>query len=197
MNKSHSALARAVIHMLLGVILAALLLSVGRTLTAIFLTAAVVVILIVELFRWKRPQVNAWITGHLSLFMRDAETHRLTGASYYLIGAAIAAAAFPAKIAALAILFLAFGDPAAAMMRNRWGKLIVPSKSLAGCIPCLAICLAIALIYAWLQHVSMLTAVTGAVIATVFETIPLKLNDNLTIPVGSGAAMALIALLIS
>jgi acyl phosphate:glycerol-3-phosphate acyltransferase len=197
MNRSHSALSRALVHVLLGLILAVLLVTVGKALTVISLAAAVVVILIVEFVRFMQPSFNDWITGHLSLFMRSAESYQLTGASYYLVGAGITAAAFSPQIAALAVLFLAFGDPAAAMMRNRWGKLVVTSKSFTGSLPCLAICLVIALVYAWLQDMSILTAVAGAVIATVFETVPLKLNDNLTIPMGSAAAMALVAFLIS
>ncbi|GAI06960.1 unnamed protein product [marine sediment metagenome] len=46
-----------------------------------------------------------------------------------------------------------------------------------------------------LENQPLVVTIAGAVLATLFQALPPRLNDNLTIPLGSAAAMIVISIL--
>jgi dolichol kinase len=186
----HSPVARAFIHTSLGVILTLAVLLLGKDLAAAVSAVAAAVLLIIEWLRFRSIAVNRWLMARLVLFFREEEVNRLTGATFYMIGSGLTLAFFPAEIAITAILFLAIGDPVAALVGKWKGKHRFWGKSLEGNLCCLVVCLLIGLLSSQFQRdLSVTVAVTGAVFAFIFETLPWPVNDNITIPVGSAAAM--------
>jgi glycerol-3-phosphate acyltransferase PlsY len=108
----------------------------------------------------------------------------------------VSALAFPRGIAVLAVLFLTLGDPAAAVFGIWKGRTRFRGKSVEGDLACLVICLVIAVIVTWmLPDPLLVVGIAGAVFASLFQALPVPLNDNLTIPVGSGIGMAIISAL--
>jgi len=191
--RHHSPLARAVIHTSLGVIIVLAVLVLGKDPVAAILASAAAVFFSVEWLRYRSYGLNRWLMTRLVIFVRDEEVHQLTGATYYLMGAGLTIAFFPVHVAVTATLFLAVGDPIATLVGKWWGKRRFWGKSLEGNLSCLAACLVIGIISALIQtEMLMAVAVTGAVFAFIFETLPWPVNDNLTIPVGSAAAMVVL-----
>jgi dolichol kinase len=89
-----------------------------------------------------------------------------------------------------AILYLAWGDPAAEVSGRRWGR---PGqrKTLAGSLACLGACLAAGAVGIFAGGLSPWAALAGAVVATLVERWSPPPDDNLWIPIASGLAILL------
>jgi dolichol kinase len=91
-------------------------------------------------------------------------------------------------VAALGALIL--GDTAAALVGKAWGRVHIfgSKKTLEGSIACLAV----SLLFAWkVTQLPWDVALVGAMAATLFEILPLPLDDNFAVPLSAGFAMIL------
>ena len=186
-------LARGFAHTSLGICFAVGLLLFPKNLVVAVSASLTGLFILAELARFVFPRFREWLSVRLRLFLRAEEGSKVSGATYFLIGGSLTAALFPSEIAVIAILFLAFGDPSAGLV-GRWksGKRMW-RKSLEGNLACLVVCLAVSAIAApLLGKPELFVVFTGAVFATLFQAIDLRLNDNVTIPLGSAAAMLLL-----
>jgi dolichol kinase len=130
--------------------------------------------------------------------LRKSEYRGITGAGYYLLGSFLAVLLFSPTIAIAGMLFLIFGDFAAALVGTAIGKIrLFAKKSLEGSLACFVICLGVGLLLFWKVKpdwsIGVRLALSGAIAATLAELLPLKINDNLTIPLLSGLALLLAA----
>jgi len=123
--------------------------------------------------------------------LRKAEAQTFTGATYVTTGALLTIVIFPKQIAVTVLLFLSVSDALASLVGLRFGRVRFHGKSLAGSTAFFVSGLTIALLT--LPEAPLLGA-AGALVATVVEALPLrignsKLDDNLSIPLVTGAAM--------
>lgn len=166
--------------------------------SAVFLLGMVTLFhLTLEGIRLRVPSVNRFVLRRFGWLMRRSERRSVSGAGYYLLGSFLAAALFSPTIAIAAMLFLTLGDFTAALVGMRMGRIrLFAQKSLEGSVACFVICFAIGLVFFWRVHgrVGIWLALSGAFAATVAEMLPLRLNDNLTIPLLSGLAVLLAAM---
>ena len=190
------ALRRGAFHAVLGATFATALLLLPQLLVHAALAIATVGFLIFEAIRLRVPSLRRWFSALFAPLLRKEEEDDFTGSSYFLIGCLLTALAFPQNIACLAILFLSFGDPAATVVgiwkghRKLWGR------SAEGDIACLIVCMLVGILFAViLKNPPLIVAIVGAIFATLFQALPLRLNDNLTIPLGSTAAMMALSIL--
>ena len=161
----------------------------------IFLPALIsipIVFLILELVRLRFSPVNRRFLTCFHALLRENEVSTLTASAYLLIAATIVFVFCDKAIAAMALTFVAVGDPIAGMVGERWGKLKIRGKSLEGSVACLAACLMAGTILATIMHVALWVVVLGAICATLVEFLSLPLNDNLIIPLVSGGVMTLV-----
>jgi len=160
-------------------------------LTLILLFSAI----IIETARLYLPEINRMFIHYFGILMRNEERHNPTGTLYYLLGALVALLLFPKEIALFSMTVLAVGDPAAYIIGSNFGKLRIGKKSIEGSLAFLtASVIAGFLLSSLWDDLSVIVIVTGAVTGAVVELIPLKINDNLTIPVTASAAMHFILL---
>jgi dolichol kinase len=147
---------------------------------------ALVIWIPTDLARVYHKGFNEWAGRMFWMLLKDKESGQITGSSYMLIGIVITLSLFEPAIACAALLFNALGDPAAAVVGKGIGRVRFSNgKSLEGVLAMLAVCVAVG--------VSMigfgLTAMAGAVSASVMEFFTGKMDDNLTVPLVSGAVM--------
>lgn len=188
---------RGLFHIIAGSLPAIALLFFPRFWVQIGLTAATILFLSFEAARLRIPSLNKWFSTWAAPLLRQEEHHKFTGSSYLLVGYLITALVFPQDIATLAILFASLGDPVATIVGVWKGRIRIWNKSIEGNIACFLVCLFIGFLVAIARGNPPLTiAIPGALIATLFQALPLRLNDNLTISIGSAAAMVIIRILI-
>jgi len=146
-----------------------------------------------DLMRFRMAGLNRLFLHLLAPLLKYDEDRKITGASYMLVAAFIAFVAFDRQVAVLALFFLALGDPAAALVGSK-----MPGPRLFGKSPGGTAAFAgVSMLVVWVlgltggvdYHWGMLI---GGVVAALVELAPLPVDDNLTIPLASGAAMQLL-----
>jgi dolichol kinase len=126
---------------------------------------------------------------------RPHEAHHTPAAVWYVAALAIAVPLLPHVAVELGVLSLAVGDPIAALCGKAWGaRKILGEKSWAGAIGCfLSTAVAGALYGAWLApDLGLATIAAAALAASVAETLSTRVDDNFTIPLATGAVVALL-----
>lgn len=143
---------------------------------------------IVELLKWVSESFRELFFRFFEFILRRHERKgAITGATYYIISTFLCIAIFDKHIAIVSIFFIVLGDTAAALVGKAWGRIkLIGSKSLEGSIACFIVCAVISLF--WIDPV---VGLTGAFVATLAELLPLRIDDNLTVPLISGAVMQL------
>ncbi len=146
-----------------------------------------------DVARLRVARLNLWFRKLFGLLLRQGEERRVTGASYILLGTLGAFVLFSRDAAALAVLFTALGDPAAAMVGIRFPGKPIFGKSLWGTAAMVAVGLAVAGAMQVAGVIDFRGAIAvGALVAGIAELLPLPLDDNLRVPLLAGAAMSLL-----
>ncbi|MDE0467750.1 MAG: SEC59/DGK1/VTE5 family protein [Candidatus Poribacteria bacterium] len=142
--------------------------------------------LAVELVKWLSPPFGDFFFRIFKPLLRRHERKgAITGATYYLISAFLCIFFFAKTLAIVCIFFMILGDLAAALVGKQWGKTkLLGRKSLEGSAACFIVCVAIALV-----KLNPVIAIIGALVATIVELMPFPIDDNLTVPLISGAVM--------
>lgn len=131
-------------------------------------------------------------------FFRAEEQVREAAMTPFAIGVLLTILTFPKPIAVIAIYALGIADPLSAVVGITWGRRhVVPRKTVEGSLAFFAATAAIAgAVLAWTTPVTLgigiAIAALVAAIGAVCEALPLRIDDNLTIPlaVGFGAWIA-------
>ncbi|MCM8769429.1 MAG: hypothetical protein NC911_07170 [Candidatus Omnitrophica bacterium] len=153
-------------------------------LVSFFLT----LVLAMEYERWSHPQVWSYLLNRFSVFKKASQS--LTGDTFFILACFFLVLFFPAEIAIAGLLFLTYGDAASALIGTYWGSTaIFPGKSLEGFLGSLAINTVLAGLIMGVLPVAPITLVSGALVASVVESLPLKMDDNLSVGLISSVIM--------
>lgn len=175
-------LKRKAIHFL-GLSVPILYYTTSKEVTTVVVGVAVVCALFIEAARLKWEQVNNVVFRIIGGYTRDHEVKKVTGATYYSVAALIVVSLFSERVAVASLLFLTLGDSSAALVGTRFGRHDLFGKSVEGSAACLVVCSLVGWIL--LGWVGLL----GAAAATVIEVLPIPVDDNVRIPLVSGAVM--------
>jgi len=127
-----------------------------------------------------------------TFFFRAEEEFKEAAMTPYVIAILLTVLTFPKVVALIAVYTLAIADPLAAIVGITWGRRhIVPDKSVEGSLAFLAATLVIA--FAVLTSATstalaprVATSLLVATAAAAFEMLPVRIDDNLTIPLFVG-----------
>lgn len=130
-----------------------------------------------------------FIRRYMGIMIRPSEKRDFIGASYILSGSILTILLFDKPIAIAAISFIVIGDTAGAIIGRIWGKVRFRDKSLEGSVSFLVACLLAGIV---IPAIPFWVKIVGAITATIVEAITLHIDDNLIVPVTSGAIMQVI-----
>src|SRR5688500_18538468 len=154
------------------------------------LLLAVLVSLVFELFRLHDARVRFLVSSFFRDLVRRHEAKQLLGSPYLLIAAVLTIELFSKEIAVSALGALVLGDTAAALVGKTVGRVRVLGKTLEGSIACFAV----SFLFAWgVVGMEAWLAAGGALTATLFELLPVPLDDNFRIPLSAGFVMKLLS----
>jgi dolichol kinase len=187
-------LGRKIYHLFGGIGLLFLYYVLGRERALLFYGALFCIVLTLEIIRLKIPSVNRLINSRCGSFIRQNEANKLTGTAPYVLGIGLSLFLYSPEVATAAVCFLVFGDVAATAVGERYGKIKIGDKSLEGTTAFILAALAAGFLLTLIGTAPLpWVIVLGALVAAGVELIPLPVNDNLVIPLVSGAAMTLAA----
>ena len=163
-----------------------------KNVMAVILITLTLISLLIDYARINREGfVRIFFQKHLKSALRPNELKgNLTGASWMLIGFTFSVIIFDFDVSVLALLFLSIGDAVAALVGRAlpigkiWGKSIL--GSLSGFLFCVFVGLTIN------NTLSLQIIIFGAISGMFIELIPLKINDNFSIPIFSGLIMQIL-----
>lgn len=157
----------------------------------IFLLIASFVVVISDILRMMTPwgrhlygKFFGWMTK------RKEMKQEFTGASFLLVGSLTAVLIFPKNIAVISILFLTIGDPTACLVGTFLGKIKTFSqKTLEGTA---GFILAGFLVTLLIVEIPTIYKLIAAIIAGIVEMLPIKIDDNFTVPITAGLLLLLL-----
>jgi dolichol kinase len=134
--------------------------------------------------------VNKVLVNLFGPMLKDTEISHPTGVGYFLGGVLVCLLLFEREVTLASIAILSVGDPAAAVIGQRWGRIRIGKKSLEGTISFFTGAVAAGMVFqGFWPSLSMATLSTGALIGAVVELLPLNIDDNLLLPLAAGVAM--------
>lgn len=172
--------------------LATLIIPLGYALTSketvlLFLIPFFICYLLVDLLRHFIPALASIFRRYfLGRVLREEEGERFMGSTYFLFSTILTILLFPKPIAISSLLILILADTAAALVGKTMGKVRILGKTLEGSMAFFLTALLIVWIY---PNLNRLSGSLGALGAALIELLPVRLNDNLTIPLTAGAIM--------
>ena len=136
-----------------------------------------------------------WIQSIFKYFFNDMlrgheQKGHLTGATWVIIGSLISILIFTKYVAIIALIFMSLGDTAAGLIGQKFGKHKVGNKTWEGFLAGLIICIIVAINFPFLP---LKISLVGALVAMIMELLPIPLDDNFKIPLGSGAIMMMLS----
>ncbi len=148
--------------------------------------------------RMNLKKYNELVLKVMGPLMRKSEQDGFSGLPFYALGAGLSIFFYQKDIALLSILFLIFADPIASFVGVSIGKdKILPNKSLQGTVAAFFVCNLVAMIYimdSGASSINMLAfAVLVGLVGAISELVStFNIDDNLTIPVVSGAGITVV-----
>jgi dolichol kinase len=143
---------------------------------------------IAEQLRINYPEYSSTFLKISKYFLRAEEQLKESASIPFVMGILLTLLTFPKIIALVAIFTLALGDPLSAIIGIKFGKRkISGNKTIEGSIAFfLSTFLVIITVFFFLYEVTetniIIMAFIVSLITTGFELIPIRLDDNLTIP---------------
>lgn len=164
---------------------------VPRSVVLLGLGAAALAFGVLDGLRLSSPRIAVWLARRIPLF-REEEQHRPTGSTYFIAASLLAFLIFDVEIAANALLLHAVGDPVAAAVGSRWGRHRWRGKSLEGSLACLAVAGAIGGLFQLTGlGLDLPLLALAALATTLYEFLPLPVDDNLRVPLLTAGTIAL------
>jgi diacylglycerol kinase (CTP) len=153
-----------------------------------------------EFLRLRHPKIQQQYNQHklFGAMLRPSESGRLSGAFYFGLGVFSALALFPKPAVEAACLAMGFGDAAAALVGRRWGTIkLVAGRSLQGSLTFLAVTWILVAAFRLLFYgdswtVALQWGSLAGSAGALSEHISVWLDDNLTVPVLTSAALTLL-----
>ena len=146
--------------------------------------------ILADFFRTKSKLIKKLFKMFFDKMLREHELKgQFTGATWVMISASVTILFFSKNIAIISLIFMSIGDTFAALIGKKYGKLKIYDKSLEGFLGGLIVCLVAAYYY---DPLPFYISGVGALTAMLFETLPLPLDDNFRIPIGSAIIMTIL-----
>ena len=154
-----------------------------------------------DVLKSKSEKFRVWVNKHLGVIFRGYEKRgAFSGSSYILFGSLFAILIFPKIIAILVITFTVAGDLTAALAGMLIGQhKLIGRATIEGSVGFLAASLIATSFYpdtlassyppgtlSWMRLI-------GSFFAMFVEMLPLKIDDNLTVPILTGTLLAILA----
>ncbi len=144
--------------------------------------------LVIDILRHVLPADTPW-WRHLAALFRPREKGRLSGSSFILLAAFMLVFLFRREIAALSLTYVVVGDIAGALVGRRFGRHSLFDKTWEGSLAFFLACLIFSPLVPGLPFWVKLSA---AAVAAIIEFLPIKLDDNLTVPLGTAGFLTLV-----
>ncbi|MDZ4712844.1 MAG: SEC59/DGK1/VTE5 family protein [bacterium] len=158
----------------------------------IILSVFTFLMITVDLLRLKNKTIKGLYLKILGPILRRHETENgrelFTGGTYIVVAYLICVIIFPQPLAIMAMLVIIFCDSAAAITGKVYGKHFIGNKTIEGSLAFFITGVIIVFVTPKLTGSSneYFVGIAAVLLTTIFELLPLKIDDNISIPVFFG-----------
>ncbi|MBI4429438.1 MAG: dolichol kinase [Ignavibacteriales bacterium] len=151
--------------------------------------------LVTDIARHYIPSVAQWFYRTFGWLLRrheqDGKRKRLNGATYVLISAVLCVLIFPKVITVTAFAILIISDSTSALIGRKYGKKPFFGKSREGSAAFFVSAILVVLVAPKIEGriVEYSIGFAGAAVGALVESISVRIDDNLTIPISISLAM--------
>ena len=157
----------------------------------IILSLITLCFIVIDISRHFIPLIKSIFSFFFDKMLREHELKgKLTGATWVMIASCVSITLFSKPVAILCLLYMSLGDTAAGLIGQKYGKHRIGNKTWEGFVAGLIVCIIIAISYDMLPKY---IALSGALVAMIMEIMPIPLDDNFKIPLGSGGIMMMLS----
>jgi diacylglycerol kinase (CTP) len=201
-HRSVPHLERKFYHFLMGMFCFSVYAFFAEKWTALMLLALIGGPLVVlDLLRLKNPEMNEVALRLFGKVMRREELRSVSGNSFFVLGLMTIVALFSKPVVLLSVLYLAIGDPIAAVIGSLYGRhKLIGKKSVEGALANL-LCTSLATFLMGIFYFrlsaerSIVLAIVGGLTSVFAELLPAPIDDNFTIPVASALVLSVVSTL--
>jgi dolichol kinase len=158
-------------------------LGLGKPSVLWILGSLLVVVLLADLARLRVVALNALFFRMFPAFASPREAVGIASSTWYLVGIFATYALFPLRVAVPGILVLALADPAAGTLGRLYGERRLGHGTWVGSAAFLAVAFAVLAFY-----LGVPAGLAAALLVTLVEIVPWRLDDNVTVPVAAAFA---------
>ena len=143
--------------------------------------------LILDALRLFDPKLNVLFFQAFSPLASPREARKIASSTWYALSVFLVLLLFPKPYAMAGILVLAWADPAASVVGQRWGRIPFLAGTVRGTTTFLFVALCALLLF-----VPWKMALATAVVSALVEAAPTNLDDNLIVPITVAGVLLLI-----
>ncbi len=150
---------------------------------------------LLDILRITIPRLEAVLHGNIwkdARLLREREQGRISSITNFLLGIFLPLLFFHQHVTYATLGFLSIGGVSAKIVEINYGKTILfrkNGKTLQGTLAFLSACLSVAYFLWVAKLLSLWIGLVGACVATLAEMLPSQIDDNLSVPIVSGAIM--------
>ncbi len=184
---------RRVFHATNGtlIVVAVAFLGLGVETTVTILGVILGLSVIMDIIRLFDPKMNVLFFRAFSSLASPREAKRIASSTWYAVSLLLVLWIFPTPYALAGILTLAWADPAASVVGQKWGKRPFLAGTVRGTTT-----FAVVAVVAMLFFVPWWMAIPAAMVTAVLEAAPVDLDDNLIVPLTVACVLSLIGAVI-
>lgn len=152
----------------------------------------------IDIARYYIQSVARWFYKWFGWLLRRHETDinkkRLNGASNVLVSALLCVLLFPKVISISAFTILIISDTTSALIGRRYGKHRFLAKSFEGSLAFFISAVLVILVAPKIENIPMeyFIGIIASIIGTIVEALPVKIDDNISIPLSVGFSLWLL-----
>jgi len=171
---------------------------ISKELALSILVPITLLFLVVDIARYFSPPVARWFYHWFRWLLRrheqDHSSMRLSGATNVLLSAVFCVAVFPKIITVSAFAILIISDITSALIGRRYGRHRFLAKSLEGTLSFFVTAVLVILAAPKVEGVpgEYLIGTVAAAVGAVVEASSIRLDDNISVPIGVGATLWLL-----
>ncbi len=165
------------------------LFTLGRAFTLILVGIVTLVFIVMDITRLSARRINLFLLKNAVSTFKQSERNRLSSMTGFLIASLLIMVIFNRTIAFYAMTFLIFGDFSAKYFGLQHGRIQLFSKTVEGTLAHLLACLLAGAVVNEFIPMPVWMIAVGALTATVFEALPVDIDDNLTVGLTAATVM--------
>lgn len=191
-NKKNEVKPFRIIYKLIGLIFPILYFFFSKLIVLSLIFFFLVLYSIYDYERLTNKKFNKWLFKNVNFLLKKKEKTKISTAVWLLLGSFIVILLFNKEIAVVSLFMFTFGDAAGNIFGSRFRKIKIFDKSLEGHIFVLTFSLLFGFAIGNYFELEFYRVFAGALASTFIQVFPIKIDDNLTMPILAGVVMSVI-----